>query len=156
MTNKTDFEVEMERVRGLMMAALDNECSAAERQALQQALQQNPELQREWRELQRVKEVTTMMSVRKPPEEVWSSYWAQVYARNERKVAWILVSVGAVILLSWGLWQGVLQVLAELDMPDFIKLAIGALSVGTVILAVSVVREKLFVNKHDPYKDIER
>jgi hypothetical protein len=156
MTETTTSEIDMERVRGLMMAALDDECSVAEQQELQQALETHPELQCEWHELQRVKEVTTMMSVRKPPEEVWSSYWAQVYARNERKVAWVLISVGAVVLLSWGLWQTVLNILAEVGLPDFIKFAIGVLSVGTVILAVSVVREKLFVNKHDPYKDIER
>jgi anti-sigma factor RsiW len=147
---------DIERIRGLMMAALDGEISPAEQQILEQSLQQNPDLQSEWREMQRVKEVTSMISVRKPPEEVWASYWAQVYARNERKVAWVLISVGAVVLLSWGLWQAVLNVLAELDMPDFIKLAIGVLSVGIVILAVSVIREKLFVNKNDPYKDIER
>lgn len=147
---------DIERIRGLMMAALDGEISPAEQEILEQSLQQNPDLQGEWREMQRVKEVTTMISVRKPPEEVWASYWTQVYARNERKVAWVLISVGAIVLLSWGLWQFVLSVLSELDMPDFIKLAIGVLSVGTVILAVSVVREKLFVNKNDPYKDIER
>jgi hypothetical protein len=139
-----------------MMAALDNECSSAERRELEEALQLNPELHSEWRELQRVKEVSGMMSVRKPPEEVWSSYWAQVYARNERKVAWLLVSIGAVILLSWGLWQLIINVLGEMGLPDFIKFAIGLLSVGIVVLFVSVVREKLFVNKHDPYKDIER
>jgi ferric-dicitrate binding protein FerR (iron transport regulator) len=145
-----------ERIRSLMMAALDNECSPAERRELEQALQQNPALQSEWRELQRVKEVSTMMSVRKPPEEVWSSYWAQVYARNERKVAWLLISIGAVVLLSWGLWQTILNVLGEMGLPDFIKVAIGILSLGVVVLAVSVVREKLFVNKHERYKDIER
>ena len=147
---------DIERIRGLMMAALDGEISPAEQEILEQSLQQNPDLQSEWREMQRVKEVTSMISVRKPPEEVWASYWAQVYARNERKVAWVLISVGAIVLMSWGLWQAVLNVLAELDMPDFIKLAIGVLSVGTVILAVSVIRAKLFVNKNDPYKDIER
>ncbi len=145
-----------ERIRGLMMAALDNECSPAERRELEEALQMDPELHGEWRELQRVKEVSGMMSVRKPPEEVWSSYWAQVYARNERKVAWLMVSIGAVILLSWGLWQLVVNILGEMGLPDFIKFAIGLLSVGIVVLFVSVVREKLFVNKHDPYKDIER
>jgi ferric-dicitrate binding protein FerR (iron transport regulator) len=152
MQNKPDTE----RIRGLMMAALDQECSPAERRELEEALQLNPELHSEWRELQRVKEVSGMMSVRKPPEEVWSSYWAQVYARNERKVAWLLVSIGAVILLSWGLWQLIINVLGEMGLPDFIKFAIGLLSVGIVVLFVSVVREKLFVNKHDPYKDIER
>ncbi len=156
MTDTNTNELEMERLRGLMMAALDNECSAAEQLELQQALEANPELQGEWRELQEVKEVTNMMSVRKPPEEVWSRYWSQVYARNERSVAWVLISIGAVILLSWGLWQFILAVVADLDTPLFIKFAIGIVSVGAMILAVSVVREKLFVNKHDPYKDIER
>lgn len=156
MTNEMNSNHDIERVRGLMMAALDDEYSPAERRELEEALQQDPELHREWRELQRVKEVSSMMSVRKPPDEVWSSYWAQVYARNERRFAWVLISVGAVVLLSWGLWQLVVNILGEMGLPDFIKFAIGVLSVGIVLLFVSVVREKLFVNKHDPYKDIER
>lgn len=156
MTEQPENQLPNERVRSLMMAALDNECSPAERRELEEALQQDPALQSEWRELQRVKEVATMMSVRKPPEEVWSSYWAQVYARNERKVAWLLISIGAVVLLAWGLWQFILNILGAMGLPDFIKFAIGILSLGIVVLAVSVVREKLFVNKHDPYKDIER
>ncbi len=156
MTERNDRELEVERIRGLMMAALDNECSAADRQVLEQALEKNPALQREWRDLQRVKEVTSMVSVRKPPDEIWADYWTQVYARNERRVAWVLVSLGTIVLLSWGLWQGILHVLADQSLPGFIKLAIAFLAVGLVILAVSVVREKLFVNRRDPYKDIQR
>jgi ferric-dicitrate binding protein FerR (iron transport regulator) len=150
------MNIEIERIRGLMMAALDNECSTAERQALMQALEKNPGLQREWRELQRVKEVTSMINVRKPPDEVWAGYWTQVYARNERRVAWVLVSLGTIVLLSWGVWQWISHLLADQTVPTFIKLGMAMLAVGLVILAVSVVREKLFVNKHDPYKDIER
>lgn len=156
MTDTNNREREMDRIRGLMMAALDGECSAADRQVLEQALEKNPELQREWRDLQRVKEVTNMISVRKPPDEVWASYWTQVYTRNERKVAWVLVSLGAIVLLSWGLWQGILQFLGDPDLPGFIKLGAAFLAIGLVTLLVSVAREKLFVNKHDPYKDIER
>src|SRR5690606_1772467 len=117
MTEPKHTQPDTERIRGLMMAALDDECSPAERRELEEALQHNPELHSEWRELQRVKEITSMVSVRKPPDEVWSRYWANVYARNERKVAWLLVSIGAVILLSWGLWQTVLNVLGEMSLP---------------------------------------
>ena len=156
MTNDMDSKFDMDRLRGLMMAALDNECSPDDRRELEQALQQHAGLQREWRQLQRVKEVSSMVNVRKPPDEVWSNYWAQVYARNERKVAWLLVSIGVSVLLSWGLWQAILNVLGDPALPGFVKLAIGLLSVGAVVLFVSVVREKLFVNRHDPYKDIER
>jgi ferric-dicitrate binding protein FerR (iron transport regulator) len=156
MTENMQNDHTSERVRSLMMAVLDNECSPAERRELEEALQQNSGLQREWRELQRVKEVASMINVRKPPDEVWDNYWAQVYARNERKVAWLLVSVGAIVLLSWGLWQSLRYLLANANLPDVIKIAIGVLAVGIVILVVSVVREKLFVNKHDPYKDIQR
>lgn len=156
MTEPTGNHQSNERVRSLMMAALDNECSPEERRELDRALQLDPALQREWHELQRVKELSTMINVRKPPEEVWNNYWAQVYARNERKVAWVLISIGGIVLLSWGLWQTILNVLSEMGLPGFIKFAIGVLSAGFVVLAASVVREKLFVNKHDPYKDIQR
>lgn len=139
-----------------MMAALDGECSAADRQALDAAMAGNEQLQREWNTLQQLKELTGTMSMRKPPDEVWQSYWESVYARLERGFAWVLVSLGTVVLLAWGIWQAVQAITADTDLPGLIKLALAAMFIGLAALLVSVVREKLFVRKNDPYKDIQR
>jgi hypothetical protein len=41
-------------------------------------------------------------------------------------------------------------------MPWFLKVSLLALTVGTVVLLVSVVREKVFVGRRQRYKDVER
>ncbi len=145
-----------ENIRALMMAVLDGESSEEEQRRLDELLAGDSTLREEWLELQRVKEVTTMMGINKPPDEVWDKYWGSVYAKLERGIAWILVSVGAVVLLSYGVWHVIQELMADASIPGFIKLAIAAVAIGGVILAVSVIREKWFVMKSDRYKDIQR
>jgi hypothetical protein len=145
-----------ERVREWMMAALDGECSPDERRALESALAGNAKLNQEWNEMQRVKELTQTMNLRKPPDEVWQNYWGSVYARLERGFAWVLISLGTLVVLGWGIWRAILEVTADTNLPVFIKLALAILFIGLAALLVSVVREKLFVRKSDPYKDIQR
>lgn len=145
-----------ERVRQLLVSGLDGELNADEREELERLLSADSELRHEWNRLARVKEVTQSMAIRKPPDEVWEDYWASVYSRLERGVGWILVSVGGIVLISYGAWQGVRALIADADMPLFLKGAILATTVGVVVLFVSVLREKLFVRTRDPYKDVKR
>jgi ferric-dicitrate binding protein FerR (iron transport regulator) len=147
---------ENERAQHLMMAALDHEISEIERLELEEILGRNGELREEWERMRRVKEVTGMISLRKPPDEVWSTYWTSVYNRAERGLAWVLVSLGAIVLGSWGAWEFVSSFLAETETPFLVKGAVLILVIGGVILAVSVVREKLFTRSHDPYREIQR
>ena len=143
-------------VKHLMMAALDGELTAEERAALDERLAADPELAAEMRRLERLKEVTSMTRIKNPPEEQWSNYWQDIYNRMERGVGWILASVGAIVLLSYGLWHAVGSLWEDTSLPLFIKLAIFALGSGTIVLFVSALREKLFTHKHDPYKEVER
>ncbi len=139
-----------------MMAALDREIAADEQQELDRMLAADDELRREWERLRRVKEVTDAMRFRKPPEETWDFYFESVYNRMERGLAWILVSVGAIVLASYGIWQALGEILADTTLPGFVKIAIFAVTVGGLVLLVSVIRERLFVRRTDPYKEIQR
>ena len=145
-----------ELARRLMMGALDGEVSSQEQQELTRLLQNDPVLEAEWKQLQRVKEVTGNMIFRKPPEEVWDMYWTGVYRRFERGIGWILLSVGAILLLSYGVWEGIQELLADTTTPAIVKYGALALIIGLVVLFVSVVREKLFAWQRDPYKDVKR
>jgi hypothetical protein len=139
-----------------MMAALDGEVSDVERGELDALLEGDPELREEWHRMSQVKEVTSTMAFRKPPEEVWGRYWTSVYNRMERGVGWILASIGAVVIMAYGLWKWFETLYAEAGLPWFVKAAIMLLSVGFLIVFVSVVREKLFTRRYDAYKEIER
>ena len=147
---------EVERAHRLMMGALDGEISDAERTELQRLMEQDPSLQGEWKRLNEVKEVTGTMALRSPPAEVWETYWTSVYHRFERGVGWILLSMGAIVSLSYGLWQVVQEIIGDTTMPMAIKAAIFVTMVGGVILFVSVAREKWFIYRSDPYKDVQR
>jgi ferric-dicitrate binding protein FerR (iron transport regulator) len=144
------------RVQGLMMGALDGEISAEEQRELDGILARDSEVRAEWDRLKRVKEVTGAMTYREPPEEIWDEYWVSVYNRTERGIAWILVSMGGVVVLAYGAWKFLETLWADANAPGFLKLAIMAVAVGLIVLAISVIREKLFTNRRDPYKEIER
>ncbi|MCZ6857344.1 MAG: hypothetical protein O7F70_05040, partial [Gemmatimonadetes bacterium] len=83
-------------------------------------------------------------------------YWTSVYHRFERGVGWIMLSLGAIVSLSYGLWQVVQEIIADAAIPVAIKAAIFVGMVGAVIVFVSVAREKWFVSRSDPYKDVQR
>lgn len=156
MNERSTMQPDEERVRHLMMAEVDREISGTGRDELDAALEADPDLRDELETFQRLKEVTDTMTPLKPPDETWDGYWEHVYRRLERGIGWILLSLGAIIVGTWGLWTLVREVLQDTTMPVFIRWAVLALLAGGVILFVSVVRERVFMRKSDPYKDVIR
>jgi len=147
---------DQERARRLMMAGLDGELSGDERSELDRLLAADETLRAEWDRFARVKEVTASMRYREPPEEVWEDYWSSVYSRAERRLGWLMLTAGALVLAGWTLWHAVQQILADSALPGYIKIAIFAVLFGSLILLISVAREKLFVARRDPYREIQR
>ena len=146
----------MEREQYLLMGALDRELSTAERREFEQLLETDAEVQAEWTRLKRVKGLTDSMEFKMPSDAIWDGYMASVYRRVERGVAWILLSVGTIVLVSTGLWHLGKAIFIAEDLPFYVKASLLAIFVGVAILIVSVVREKIFTHKRDPYKDVIR
>jgi anti-sigma factor RsiW len=146
-----DDRPDLDRVRALMMAALDGEATEEDRAELESQLAQQPALRQEFASLSRAREVTAAMTLRQPPQEVWDSYWTSVYRRAERGVAWVLVSLGAIVLLVWGAWQAIQDLLPPSDRPGPVRVAVLALIAGGAILLVSVIRERLHTWRRDRY-----
>ena len=96
------------------------------------------------------------MRLKAPPAEVWDRYWLQVYNRIERGLAWILTSLGAIILLSYAVYQAALKIWADTHLPGVVKFGILTLVIGAVMLMISILREKLFVRKQDKYREVQR
>ncbi|MBD3287380.1 hypothetical protein GF337_01135 [candidate division KSB1 bacterium] len=147
---------ERERFRILLMAKIDDELTTQESGELQQLLRTYPELEKEWNTYHKLKEVTNTMALKSPPKEVWDKYWINIYNRIERSIAWILVSIGAIILITWSLFRALESMLADTQLVPFVKIGILLALAGFVILIVSVLREKLIIRKTDPYKEIQR
>ena len=134
-----------------MMAALDGECTPAERQELDGLLSEHPELAAEWQRLGRVREVMAGMSLQRPPEEMWDRFRVSVLHRAERSIAWVLITAGAAVLGGWALWEWLGRVLSDEALPTVVRVAIVALVAGGLILLVSVIRERWFLHRRDPY-----
>ncbi len=145
-----------DRLHRLMMAAVDDEISAPDRAELDAALADDVTLRDEWEAFRRLREVTGSMTTREAPPDVWDSYWEGVYRRFERGIGWILASVGAIVVATWGSWMWIREFMSDTQIPPFIRWSVLALSAGLVILFVSVARERWFVRKSDPYKEVVR
>lgn len=142
--------------RHLMMAALDGELEAREMSELEQRIAADPELEAEWKQLQNLKELTQMTTLKTPSDQQWDHYKHSVIHRIERRLGWVLFSFGVMVLLGYGLWQGTREIWADDSIPVLLKVAIYAAGTGAIVLFVSIGREKLFTHKHDPYKEVQR
>ncbi len=146
----------VERCRNLMMREIDGEISAVEREELLSLLQKYPDLSKEFDHYRRLKEAMNHMQLEKPNDELWKTYWFSVYHRLERGLAWFLFTLGACIVLAYGLFHAVLSIWADLDLPLVIKIALFSAMLGAVVLLISVIREKVFLSRHERYKEVQR
>ena len=145
-----------EREQSLIARSLDGSLSTDEQREFDRVMKAHPDVRREMESLRSMKEVTMELQFKKPPEEQWARYWAGVYARLERGVAWVLISIGGALVLAVAAYRMVEVLVQDTAMPLLMKLGIVALVLGGAILLVSVVREKWFLRKSDRYREVER
>lgn len=140
----------------LLMGYLDNELTELERGRITLHLEGCLDCTRELEEFRKLKEVTHDMRVFTPDDKYWNEYWSHVYNRLERKVGWVLISIGSILLASYGGYQLVMTTFFEKDIPLIIRIGVLALVAGFCTLLVSVLRERLFLSKSDKYERIRR
>jgi hypothetical protein len=145
-----------ERFYQLLMGAVDHELTSNEFNEFNHLVDNNPEFRKELEQYKKLKEVTQAMKFKSPPKEVWDNYWMNTYNKIERGIAWIIFSIGAIILITYGLFKAVEAIIADPQLEGIIKIGIIAVLLGLFILLVSVLREKLVIRKSDPYKEIQR
>ncbi len=145
-----------ERYIELVEKYLSEEITPTELSELNNILANNPGLKDDLEEQKHIKEVLNKMELKNPSGEIWDGYWLNVYNRIERGIAWILISLASIVILSYAAIQAIDELLADTQTPDIVKYSIFALILGGIILLVSLFREKIFVYKKDKYKEIQR
>jgi predicted anti-sigma-YlaC factor YlaD len=146
-----------ENYKLLMMRYMDNEITEKEKKEFETHLEDCAECREELKELSKVQEVMENMQYKKPPDEMWKMYWAKVYNRLERGLGWILTSVGAIILIVYGGFKWVENLIQDPGVALIAKIGILTAIVGLAILFVSVLRERIFVSKTDRYsKEVDK
>ncbi len=145
-----------DRIREMIAGYVDGELSAAQRAEFEAAMTSDPDLKREVEEFRKLKEVTGMARYADLPEEVWETYWQSLYKKLERGFGWLFLSLGAMLLLGFGLYEFMSALLTDPSAPLWMKIGVSLVGVGAIILVVSFAREALFAFKRDRYAEVDR
>lgn len=130
-----------------LMRYIDNEMDKQERAEFEKHLAACESCRNLMQEMSVVKEVTDSMKLAELPEAVWDTYWTSIYNRIERSVAWFIFIIGAAIVSLYSLYKAV----TDPGLYTFIGFGAMLMIVGFAILFLSVLREKIAVNKVDRY-----
>jgi len=145
-----------QKIKELISSYHDGELNQEQKKSVEEHLEDCPECRKELEEMRKFEEVMSQMELKKPPGEVWKRYWASVYNRLERKIGWILLSIGAMIILFFGGYKMVEGIIENPSTPLILKVGILTVLGGIVVLLVSLLREQIFVHKRERYKEVEK
>jgi len=135
---------------------LDGELTPEQERELDLHLQDCPVCSKEYQELLKIKEVTSDMRFTDLPDRFWAGYWNDIYNRLERGIGWMLLSIGAIVLLAFGAWELLNNFFLDDTVSILLRLGVGAGLLGVITLLVSVLIERLFALKHERYEEVER
>jgi hypothetical protein len=146
-----------EKIRQLMMKVVDGVAAPEEEKAIAEALKDNEKWGSELQAFKKIKEVTEHMQFKELPDSYWTGYWNDIYRRTERTFAWILVSIGLIIILGFSLYKALSRFFSDPGISLLLKAGISMALLGAIIMVVSILRERLFARKRERYeKEVER
>jgi hypothetical protein len=139
-----------------MMGYLDNELSDEQKQRFEEHLAGCGECAGELEEFKKLKAITDEVTLVEPEDRMWQDYWGSIYNRIERGVGWIIFSIAGILLVIYGGFKIIEELIKDPDVETIFKIGLLALIAGIAILFVSVLRERLYFWKKDRYKDVRR
>jgi predicted anti-sigma-YlaC factor YlaD len=135
---------------------VDGEISPEEKKKLEAHLLICSNCQKDLEHLTAWKGVSSEMKNKLLPDMAWEEYWQKFYNRLERGISWILISIGAIIILGIAAYHVILDLLKNSNLSVIEKTGVLVLVFGLIVLFVSVLREKLMIRGKDKYKEIVR
>lgn len=143
-----------ENIREMLAGYVDGELTDDERLEFERALTNDSELRAELEEMMKLMNITGNLKYADLPDEVWDNYWASLYKKLERGIGWIFFSVGAIFLVCYGLFNLLSGIFYNPEISLLVKIAVAVLTIGTVTILVSLIRERFFASKHERYTEV--
>ena len=144
------------RSRDLLSEYADGALDAETRADLEKHLSSCAECREELETFRKLKEMTQPMKLAMPDDAYWERYWSSVYNRLERRVGWILLSIGLIAVASYYGYVLVASLVLNPGVAMPVRFGMAALIIGLCTLFVSVLRERIVLLKSDKYKRIRR
>lgn len=136
---------------------VDDQLDVDRREELRRHLDACESCRQEFEELLQLKDNLSMIQFKEPSDAELDRYWSSVYNHLERGVGWICFSLGAILLLCWGAFMIIEELIQDPGVSIVVKIGVVALIIGLVILLVSIARERLTLRKTDKYsREVER
>ena len=148
--------MEHKEIKHLISSWIDGELDASRRRLVEEHLRDCPECRQEFQEMKQLGEIMNNIELKEPKKEVWETYWSSVYNRLERRIGWILLSIGGIILLFFGAYKLVEGVIIDATIPLVLKGGILAALAGVAVLLVSLLKEQLFTWKRERYREVDK
>ena len=145
-----------EEWKPLLSGYVDSELTPAEEESLKGHLSHCSDCRDDLMELRNIEGVTEVMKNETLPDAFWDTYWLSVYNRLERGLGWILLSVGAALLLGFGAFHFVTDFLLKDEAPLIVRVGTALGMLGLALLTISLIRERIRSWRHDPYKEVKR
>ena len=143
--------IDLNHYRPLLMGLMDGELTPEEAADVNDALIRSSELREEYERLCQTGDHLQPMSFLEPGDDVTRKLWKSPHHHFARLGGLWLVLLGYLGLIGYA----VVGMLSE-DGLTFPNLCFGGIVVGTAILLLSFIRERIAKHAVDPYKDIQR
>lgn len=140
----------------LLSALLDGELSSSEEQDLLRHVQVCPVCSKEFRDLQRLEDMMSKVCLPDLPDAAWEEHWSCLYNKLERRMGYLFTGIGITLLLIYGFFELLHTWFLNPDVSLLLKMSMGILGVGLIILCISTIREKLLSRRYDRYKELVR
>ncbi len=145
-----------EEIKPYLSAYLDGEIEPDKKLEIERHLSDCEACRKEYQSFAKLKEVTDRMKFADLSDQLWAGYWKGIYRRVERGAGWIFLSIGAVILLAFGVYQFFKEFFVDPNISLIVKIGVSTCAFGAIILVVSIIRERLFLFKTERYKEVKR
>ena len=145
-----------DKFKDLLMGYLDGELDAHEKQTLEAHLADCIDCKKELADFTKLKSITDDIDLYEPEDKIFDEYWSNIYNRIERSTGWILLSVCGMVLLFYGGYKFLEEVIRDDTVGLVFKVALTGFIAAVSILLVSVLREKLCFRSKDRYKNVRR
>ena len=140
----------------LLSAYVDGELSADEVDRIEKHLVDDEETRLEVERLRQFNKMTGALRLKEAPPEEWEGFWSSFRNQSERRIGWVLVTIGVTVVGLWFLYNLLISLISTDAFPVYVKGGIFAAAAGVVVLLISVVRERIHKRSKTRYKDVIR
>jgi predicted anti-sigma-YlaC factor YlaD len=139
-------------IRETLSAYLDGELTQQDGQKVAVHLRHCPACRQVYDDFRRMREDIKRLSFPEPSEDEWRAVMGGLAFKTTRGIGWLLWVGGAAVLLAYGLYE----VIRDPSINVIEHVGIMALIVGSVLLFLTVLAERISALRTDKYKDIQK